>query len=354
MFASSRRGGVRGGTDRFKWDDVAKDKYKEYYLGHSLYTSSKRTFNNPNPNPLWYLKDDKSAEKSELEKIRREEEQMMKWMTMGLDPLKIKAALTQQNQLDKDELEKLTARGQTDKDYYDTAARVTGLGFGDERRPLGSKKISLEPPKEAETRLEGEEDPKLMKNKEIENKNVVMNTSEASNKMEAQSDTEHHNSHDTNSDSKQHKHKKDKKTKHKKHKKSKHKHKDKKDKKKRKRTVDENDSEEFERTAPPTKKLHEETKEEKISDKKREREDKDNENEHQRRGSSHRREEENRSEECAHLHRETKSQTDDRHKVHERERNNSHSRSRSRENKRNRSRGRGNKRNRSRSRSRSR
>jgi hypothetical protein len=68
----------------FNWDDVAKDKYKEYYLGHSLHTSSKRTFNNPNPNPLWYLKtEEQNAPKAELERIRQEEEQMMKWMSMG-------------------------------------------------------------------------------------------------------------------------------------------------------------------------------------------------------------------------------------------------------------------------------
>jgi hypothetical protein len=30
------RGGVRGGKDQFSWDDVKKDKDREYYLGHSL------------------------------------------------------------------------------------------------------------------------------------------------------------------------------------------------------------------------------------------------------------------------------------------------------------------------------
>jgi hypothetical protein len=84
MFGSSRRGGVRGGHDRFNWDDVAKDKYKENYLGHSLFTSSKRTFNNPNPNPLWYLKNEqKTNTTAEIENLRREEEQIMKWMAMG-------------------------------------------------------------------------------------------------------------------------------------------------------------------------------------------------------------------------------------------------------------------------------
>lgn len=30
------RGGVRGGKDQFSWDDVKKDKDREYYLGHSI------------------------------------------------------------------------------------------------------------------------------------------------------------------------------------------------------------------------------------------------------------------------------------------------------------------------------
>lgn len=31
-----RDGGNRGGHDRFKWDQVKEDKYRENYLGHSL------------------------------------------------------------------------------------------------------------------------------------------------------------------------------------------------------------------------------------------------------------------------------------------------------------------------------
>uniref|UniRef100_A0A453RRT9 Multiple myeloma tumor-associated protein 2-like N-terminal domain-containing protein n=1 Tax=Aegilops tauschii subsp. strangulata TaxID=200361 RepID=A0A453RRT9_AEGTS len=30
------RGGVRGGRDQFKWDDVKVDKHRENYLGHSV------------------------------------------------------------------------------------------------------------------------------------------------------------------------------------------------------------------------------------------------------------------------------------------------------------------------------
>lgn len=31
-----RDGGNRGGHDRFRWDSVKEDKYRENYLGHSL------------------------------------------------------------------------------------------------------------------------------------------------------------------------------------------------------------------------------------------------------------------------------------------------------------------------------
>jgi hypothetical protein len=79
---------------------------------------------------------------------------------------------------------------------------------------LGSKKISLEPPKEPETRLEGEFDPKLQKAKDEESKvsSVVNNT-------ETPSETSNYSSHEMNSQTKE------KKSKHHKDKKHKHKHK---------------------------------------------------------------------------------------------------------------------------------
>ena len=48
------RGGCRGGRDQFDWEDVKGDKYKDFYLGHSLVTTNKPTFNCPKPNALWY------------------------------------------------------------------------------------------------------------------------------------------------------------------------------------------------------------------------------------------------------------------------------------------------------------
>lgn len=36
MYQSSSRGGTRGGRTSFKWDSLKTDKYREFYLGHSL------------------------------------------------------------------------------------------------------------------------------------------------------------------------------------------------------------------------------------------------------------------------------------------------------------------------------
>tara|TARA_R110002050_G_scaffold94226_6_gene196255 strand:+ start:339 stop:566 length:228 start_codon:yes stop_codon:yes gene_type:complete len=65
MYNGPSRGGCRGGRDQFDWEDVKGDKYKEFYIGHSLVTANKPTFNNPNPNALWYL--GKSQQKTSAE-----------------------------------------------------------------------------------------------------------------------------------------------------------------------------------------------------------------------------------------------------------------------------------------------
>jgi Multiple myeloma tumor-associated len=54
MYNGPARGGTRGGRDQFSWEDVKNDKNKEFYLGHSLETTNKPTFNNPRPNSLWW------------------------------------------------------------------------------------------------------------------------------------------------------------------------------------------------------------------------------------------------------------------------------------------------------------
>jgi len=128
MFNSSR-GGVRGGRDQFDWTDVVNDrKHRDNYLGHSLHSSNKRSFNNPNPNALWWTKGNTKNAQLDNKKIKDEEERLMK-EELGLIP---KSEEVSTHGLEKDEFDRITERGFS-RDQNDVD-RVAGLGFGDERR----------------------------------------------------------------------------------------------------------------------------------------------------------------------------------------------------------------------------
>jgi len=100
----------------FNWDDAKTDKYKEYFLGNSLKTMPKWTFNGGKTNSGWWLGKSQQGQETaearrakELDAIKKLEEEMM-LEELGQKPKK-KRAVT--NKLDKDEILKLTRRGET-------------------------------------------------------------------------------------------------------------------------------------------------------------------------------------------------------------------------------------------------
>ncbi|KAL5230011.1 hypothetical protein ABZP36_028787 [Zizania latifolia] len=81
------RGGVRGGRDQFKWDDVKVDKHRENYLGHSIRAPVGRW--QKGKDLFWYTRDKKSdsedALNEEIKRVKEEEEQAMQ-EALGLAP----------------------------------------------------------------------------------------------------------------------------------------------------------------------------------------------------------------------------------------------------------------------------
>ncbi|KAJ4971546.1 hypothetical protein NE237_004645 [Protea cynaroides] len=127
------RGGVRGGRDQFKWDDVKVDKHRENYLGHSIKAPVGRWQKGKDLH--WYNKDKKSLSldmevaKEEIKRIKEEEEQAMR-EALGLAPKRNNRP--QGNRLDKHEFSELIKRGSTAEDLgagHAEAAKVQGLGY---------------------------------------------------------------------------------------------------------------------------------------------------------------------------------------------------------------------------------
>eukprot|EP00058_Branchiostoma_floridae_P023528 XP_002609018.1 hypothetical protein BRAFLDRAFT_59448 [Branchiostoma floridae] len=131
MFHPSR-GGNRGGADQFTWDEVKSDKYRENYLGHSVMAPVGRW--QKGKDLTWYAKDKKAsgaAEKSELEAIKRAEEEAM-MAALGHKVIKKTSA-----GLTKEEMSEVFKRGQSERNPTDIE-REKGLGFGASRAAMST------------------------------------------------------------------------------------------------------------------------------------------------------------------------------------------------------------------------
>lgn len=127
------RGGVRGGRDQFKWDDVKIDKHRENYLGHSIMAPVGRWQKGKDLH--WYARDKKAAAlhsdavKEEIRRVKEEEEQLMR-EALGLAPKRI--THPQGNRIDKHEYAELIKRGSAAEDLgggHAEAAQVQGIGL---------------------------------------------------------------------------------------------------------------------------------------------------------------------------------------------------------------------------------
>ncbi|XP_026576119.1 multiple myeloma tumor-associated protein 2 [Pseudonaja textilis] len=122
MFGSSR-GGVRGGQDQFKWEDVKTDKQRENYLGNSLMAPVGRW--QKGKDLTWYAKEKKGdaslSRTEELNAIRQAEEEAM------MAALGYKNVKKQPTGLSKEELAEVCKRNEGEADEK-SVDRLMGLG----------------------------------------------------------------------------------------------------------------------------------------------------------------------------------------------------------------------------------
>jgi len=163
-----RTGGTRGGADRFDWNDVKSDTYRENYIGHSLKAPIGRWYANGKDHLWWTKKKETSGSDSdsdseedearrkhgkkrrrrkkkkrrkdrdlernekddEIKQLKKLEEDMMA-QALGLkpkdeDPGRVK-------QLDANEMKELLKKGNNGQSEED-GRRIRGLGSGFSKR----------------------------------------------------------------------------------------------------------------------------------------------------------------------------------------------------------------------------
>jgi len=102
------RGGTRGGQGLFKWSDVAADKDRENYLGHSVFAPAGRWQNNRDV--TWYNKDKKEdeaeAKRAEIRKVKEAEEDALS-VALGFAPTRRPVTVDKtEEELEQERLEK--------------------------------------------------------------------------------------------------------------------------------------------------------------------------------------------------------------------------------------------------------
>ncbi|CEG46005.1 t-complex protein 1 subunit zeta [Plasmopara halstedii] len=120
-----RNGGTRGGADKFTWEDVKNDKYRENYLGNSVQAPVGRW--QKGKDLSWYAKarslQKNVALQSELELAKLRDEDLMN-EALGIVPKKRREPVESLSTL---EIKELLKRGEAERDGMDVE-RVEGLG----------------------------------------------------------------------------------------------------------------------------------------------------------------------------------------------------------------------------------
>lgn len=122
-----RTGGTRGGQDQFKWDDVKNDKYRENYLGHSVHAPVGRWQKGKDLN--WYAKS-KVEQDASLEEERRRLRELDEDLMNEALGIRAQKKWNERETLDAEEVRRLLAKGQSNKEEEDGMVEDRGKGLG--------------------------------------------------------------------------------------------------------------------------------------------------------------------------------------------------------------------------------